>query len=455
MCCTIKKETVSSVKEFDILKSKFDVVEIEDKEKYRLLTLKDKASSNKSNIQWIVWLQIKVCYGYSTQHGSDKSNNEMLQTVCKNITDWVDNLIHFEKESTNKQLSLFEEDNSDEIILEDEPESPGADGNWNKYFKEQARVRKSNLIKQYSFFELCNLTDSTGIYLDMDYRHLLPKTNKEMIELVKDAIVKGTSATKGYGRFDDYWWDDEYGWLTRDGALSDIELINRVQGLIRIYFVPYQREFHVSTDMSYSANDYEKRTTYRFWFDGKKINYYGSFDKDKEELPSFELYDLEFIQWLRDHFNIEYKEVISDKDILKINVKSYINSMLWYEKDNYDFIERIKTFKNYKLFKSDILNYCKAKNIDSTNGGGSGASIDGFSGSYDKSKKGKITIVQNIDERINLNRSVENLERDSYWESDVIVYNLIGDDIYKEAFNLFNEINVPVQLSLFDDLLAA
>ena len=31
-----------------------------------------------------------------------------------------------------------------------------------------------------------------------------------MIELVKDAIIRGTTSEKGHGRFDDFWWDDEY-----------------------------------------------------------------------------------------------------------------------------------------------------------------------------------------------------------------------------------------------------
>ena len=60
---------------------------------------------------------------------------------------------------------------------------------------------------------MCPLNGHTyGTYQDIDYRKHLPKSNKEMIELVKDAIIRGTTSEKGHGRFDDFWWDDEYKW---------------------------------------------------------------------------------------------------------------------------------------------------------------------------------------------------------------------------------------------------
>ncbi|MFA6195285.1 MAG: hypothetical protein WC656_01420 [Sulfurimonas sp.] len=348
-------------------------------------------------------------------------------------------------------MSLFGDETDDE--LEKEPSSPthGEDKSWDKYYRECNRIRKNNLMKKYSFFELCDLTNSWYAYHEIDYKHLLPQSDKEMIELVKEAIVKGTSSGEGHGRFDDFWWDDSHDYMTRNGALSNIELVDRVKSLIRLHLVPYTREFHVFTDLSYSSWEFEKKTDYRYWFDGKKI--IGSSWNDDKDLPSYELYDLEFIDWLRNHFNIAYKEVISDDDILRENIKHYMSSMLGNCRNQYDFIAKINTFRDWKQFKADIFSFMKEKGVDRSNGGGSGYSIDGFRGSYSKDKDGNINISQNLEQRISLNRD-SNLLRCSYREDDVFVFNISGDEIYKKAFDLF-KVETIRQTSIFDFLTAA
>jgi hypothetical protein len=450
-CCTIKKETSSSIKELDILKSKFDEAVLENMEDYRLLTLRDKA--NKSNYDWIVWLQVKIPYGsQKNTYGASRSDNDYIQGVCKSISDWVEILKNFEKSDKGKQLSLFWDDSEDE--LEKEPESPsGENGNWEKYFRNCNKVRKNNLMKQYSFFELCDLSGAWYSYREPyvveSWKKHLPKSDKEMIELVKDAIVKGTTTDEGHGRFDDFWWDDEYGYMTCDGALSNIELINRVKSLIRLYLVPYTSYFHVNTDLSYSTSVFEEQIRYRYWFDGKKIN--SSSWSSAKDLPSYELYDLEFIDWLRNHFNIPYRDVVSDDYVLKQNLRHFFSSTLWYAKDEYNFEAKINTFKDWKQFKSDIFSFLKKKDIDGSNGGGSGYSIDGFRGGYDKSGKGSVIVRQNKELRIALNRIVDESKVNDYGE--VEIFNLSGDDIYKEAFRLFKKETVK-QTSLFDFMAA-
>ena len=84
-----------------------------------------------------------------------------------------------------------------------------------------------------------------------------------MIELVKEAIIKGTTSEKGHGRFEEFWWDDEYKYMTRNGALSDYEMIDRVKHLIRLYLVPYTRYRHVFTDNGFSSWPHEADTQYR------------------------------------------------------------------------------------------------------------------------------------------------------------------------------------------------
>lgn len=437
-CCTIKPKKNSSIKEFDKLKGYFDLVELEDLEKYRLLTLKDKAK--RSNYDWIVWLQVKVPYG-NTKGRSSRTNEEYLTGVCKNISDWVDTLVNFEKLDSGKQLSLFDDGTDDE--LEKEPPYPTSDGGWSKYHKDLEKIRKNNLMKKYSFFELCDLTHAWYTYYDIDRKHLLPQSDKEMIELVKEAIVKGTSTDEGHGRFDDT------NYMTRDGALSDIELITRVKMLIRLHLVPYTREFHVCTDNSYSSWESEKQTSYRYWFDGKKIN--GSSWEDTNDFRSYELYDLEFIDWLRNHFNIAHKEVISDEDILKENLNCLFRRVYGFDNPSFDAVNEIKKAKNFKEFKVKALAFASLGN-----GGGSGYSIDGFDGSYNlfNGRKGKVlTIEQNIDQRISLNRSVEGLEISDFKDNSVYVYKLNFDEALEKAFEIFKN-EVARQSSIFDFLAA-
>lgn len=448
-CCTVKKkdEKNSAIKELDLLEKHFDEVVLEELPDYYLLTLRDKA--NKANYDYIAWLQLKIAY--ADTNSCSKSSKDKLQGACKDVLDWVEILKNFDKSNEGKQLSLFEEEN--EVTLEKEPNSPqgGEDRQWGKYFRECNRVRKNNLMKQYSFFELFNHSTAWWSYNDNDYIPFLPKSNTGMIELVKDAIVRGTTSEKGHGRFDDFWWDDEYDYICRDGALSDIELLSRVLMEIRLYLVPYKRYFYVYVDDSYSTHntsDKEGETDYRFWFDGRKIN--GS-SWYKRELPTYDLNDADFILWIREHFDVPYKEVISDEDILKENLDGLFSRVYGYENPEFPYKDEIKKAKNFKEFKSRAKSFAKLGN-----GGGSGISLDGFNASYDLYSSGKnkvLTIEQNIEQRISLNRSIEGLELSDNRDNSVYVYKLNFDEALEKAFELF-KIETVKQTSIYDFLAA-
>lgn len=446
-CTKPKKVSLSSL---EGLKKHFDEVLLERTECCNVLTLRDKA--NRTNYDWIVWLQVKIPFkNPHTSHGH--SDEEYIEGSCKNILNWVDLLKNFDKsEKQNKQLSLFDDGKSDE--LEPEPEMPkdGSDGKWSRYWKESERVKKNNLKKKYTFFELCDISNSWCSYHEpmvvKSWIDKLPKNNKEMIELVKDAIIKGTSSEDGHGRFEEFWWDDCSGYMTRESALSDCEIITRVKHLIRLYLVPYTRYFHVFTDNSFSTWESQTKTDYRFWFDGGKIN--GSSWLESNELPKYELYDEEFVAWLRNYFNIAHKEVISDDDILRENLKGLFARV--YNKDersSFELFEEIKKAKNINEFKSKALAHAKLGN-----GGGSGYSIDGFSGSYDlfQSKNGHVlTIRQSINQRLSLNRKIEGLAIDR--DKDVIVWKLTFVKALEKAYELFGP-QKPRQLDIFDFLAA-
>ena len=208
-CAKPKKVSLTSLAG---LKKHFDEVLLERTESCNLLTLRDKA--NRVNYDWIVWLQVKIPFKGHNSHAGE-SDEKYVEGVCKNILDWVDLLKNFDK-TESKQLSLF--DDGSEDVLEKVPEMPksGEERSWSKYHNECERIKKNNLKKKYSFFELCSIANSWHSYNDpsvvQSWIDKLPKSNAEMIELVKDAIIKGTSSKEGHGRFEDFWWDDEYKW---------------------------------------------------------------------------------------------------------------------------------------------------------------------------------------------------------------------------------------------------
>jgi len=430
------------------LKKHFDDVDLERTEVCNVLTLRDKA--NRANYDWIVWLQVKIPFKGHNSHAGE-SDEQYVEGVCKDILEWVDLLKNFDRLDI-KQLSLFDDGKSDE--LDPLPEAPiNGDGNWNKYFKDCERIKVSNLKKKYSFFELCSIANSWHSYNDpsviKSWIDMLPKSNAEMIELVKDAIIKGTSSEDGHGRFEDSWWDDCSGYMTRDGALSDFEIISRVKHLIRLYLVPYTRYFHVSTDLAYSSWEFQTKTAYRFWFDGKKIQ--GMSWLNDNELPEYELYDEKFISWLRDYFHIEYKEVMNDEDVLKSTLVHLFKSAYRECDTPFDVLEEIKKSKSFNEFKAKALSHAKLGN-----GGSGGYFKDGFSTDIDlfAGKKGHVIKVRQLAQlRIDLGRSIEGMEVDNYWQRDVYVYKLTFAEALEKAYELFGP-QKPKQLDLFDFLAA-
>lgn len=441
-CCTTEKKE-NSTSEIKELEKHFDEVVVEAKETHYCLTLRDKA--NKANHDYIIWLQVMVAY--SNTNTCSHTSEHKLSGACKAILDWVSLLKKPESDCKPKQLSLFGEPDEDE--LESEPKYPvGEDeGSHAKYYRDLEKVRKSNLMKQYSFFELFDSQGSWWIYKDMtEQEKLLPKDNKAMIELVKDAIVKGTSSKEGHGRFDDYWWDDSHNYICRDGTLSDLELIARVKQLIRLYLVPYQRASHVSYDMSYTTWNIEASTQYHYWFDGKKIN--GSSWVPTSHLPEYDLNDKDFILWLREHFNMKHAEAISDEDILKENLKGFFQRLTKSSEEiNLELL--LQPMKDWKEMKAEI----ESKKPKGHNGSGGGYSIDGFKAECSIDKKGNIKIVQDVEVRKSLMRSNDGLKVDIYRESNIVVYDVSGDDIYKEAFRLFGK-KTAIQTTIFDFMAA-
>lgn len=448
-CCVIEKQKKGLIKEVELLKKHFDEVLLEKKEDYQLLTLRDK--SPNINYDWVVYLQVKIPYrDHNSHYGT--TDEKYVEGVTKSILDYVELLKEESGAGKPKTSSLFGDEEVEEPLPEEPSDSNGT--SWEKYFREEKRIKRNRLIKKYNFFELCNFESSWYLYKDKwlidSWTAQLPKNNKEMIELVKEAIVKGTTSANKHGRFDDFWWDDSHNYINRDGALSDIELIDRTKQLIRLYLVPYHEYKYVSVDLSYTGRELGGKTDYRFWFDGKKINGCSWLKCDVE----YELYDKDFISWLRAYFNIAHKEVISDEEILKGNIRIALQMAYGSKEPDFDAFKEISKAKNFKEFKSAAI---KAKR--NTTVGGSGYAIDGFNSSIymDASlKRACIEITQPKKHREELGREITESKDASFVlrEGHVTVYSLNFVEVLEKAYDLFKKDTKPKQTSLFDFLAA-
>ena len=433
----------SPIKGLDDLKKFFDVVEIdESNEKYNLLTCKDIVRRSGTVIKYNVWLQLKINKSHqkSFQYEAIKDSKTYIEECLVDINNWIELLLNFEKKNTNQQLSLFEEDNV--IELEKEPESPrgGEDNTWNSYQRKTEKVRKNNLKKLFSFFDLFNDHSSSWLYTDIDWRKFLP-TQDEVISMFKEIITK---YKVNPGRYDDGWFDDESHWITRDGPLSDFELFERVMFQTRLHIVPYKHFSRVNVDLSYGHTVFEDSIDYRFYFINGKLKQYSSCDYDKKDLPKYKLYNDEFISWLRETFNVPNKEIDSDEEVLKSGIVQFLDKILWYGKDEYNWKSKIKSFKEWKSFKNDLISFIKMKNIN-CNGGCSLIAEDGYRGSLDYfSSKYSITIYQNRKLREKLNREITTC----CYSNESLVFEIKGDEIFKKAFEFFGS-NIK-QLSLLD-----
>ena len=434
----------NSIKNFDKIKNHFDLVEIDSSnEKYNLLTCKDRANRINSDIDYIVWLELKISKEVDDEKlYYQKSDNEYIESCIEEILNWINILKNFDKTNNSVQLSLFD-NAADSLQLEKLPPSPTVDSKWNKYFNDCNRINKDNLMKQYSFFELFNDSSSSFIYQDIDWRIFLP-TKDEVLEELKRVIIKYKD---NCGRYDDGWFDDEYNYITRDGALSDYELYSRVMMQSRLYFVKSQRYRYVSTDLSFSSWVFEDSQTYKFWFDGKKMNYYGSHDNDKIDLPKFDFFNDDFVLWLRETFKVDSKPYQTDEGALKYGIYQFMESNFPYDsKNSFNWKEEINTSKTSKEFIKKVQQYLKSDTSSNRNGGSSLCGVDGYNGSISYDKKCEIILRQELKFRKALNREINNLEE---YANDVIIFKLTGNEIYEKAYE-FYYVDTSVQTSLFD-----
>lgn len=414
-CCTIEKKEESS-KNIATLKKLFDEVVLEDLKEYRLLTLRDKC--NRENYDYVVYLSVKVSYAVNSGNYNYRSDEEMLNGILKQLVHWADMLKEDEKP---KQLSLFGEE---ELELESEPDSPqgGDDNNWAKYFRDCENVRKRNLKKQYSFFELCDLNHSWYCYNDNTFAKFLPQTDKEMIEYIRENINDGFRESADSN--------------IRNTTLSDIELYERVRCSLRLDLLPYKSHSYVSVDDSFSAIKFENEIRHRYDFNYLEMS--GSWNYN--ELPKYNLYRPDFIQLMREHFNCKFRENFSDDEVLDKNIVRLFEYIL--DKEEKSLQDYVDESANAKELKKKLKAFEGSTTMSCT-----GISVDGFRSNFDFGKKLSIKITQDVDKREKTGRSTEGFRAD-YRDDLLVIWDIKSDEIYQRAFKLLKK--VVVEKTLFD-----
>lgn len=445
-------KNLNEIKGIDKLFKSFDNVIHENLENHQTLELSNNV--NKNGIDKVVYLKLNISY---SGNGGRKAK-ECLEGAIEDLLPWLDLLLnHDEKENknTNKQLSLFEDDISNDVEYEVEPETPSSEGNWDKYFRTCHRVRINNMKKDYSFFELFDPLTWWWAYHSFNYKKFIP-THEDLLQQVKDAILEYKDIG---GRHDDVWFDNPK-YVTSAGPLSDIELYIRVMGTLRLYLVPWKVHNGVFYDDSFTKHsDKGIRNSHLFYFDGDKLqlnysslkNYINTSSKQEygylqDELAVYDFYTPEFISFLRETLDVEEGEPLTDDSAKDILLKAFVGSI------NSEWEKILNNSKSPKDFKTKLFNNVNPKEVNFKH-----VSLTenySFVMNLDKNIP-YLRIEQRTITRKRLNYYFEENTDLTYWK--YIVECIEGDEVYKLIHNKYKSTSTSniFQTTLFDFMGAA
>lgn len=394
MCCLMDKPKTNKKKELlalETIKKHFDVVEVVEYENYDVLECKNVAKKiNAGSIQYETWLNLKI------------KKNE-IEDFCKEFLKYKDKLFnHNNKSKTLVQTSLFEDD---------EP------------------TNDKLTINDLTFWQSIN---DYYIYDYDDYIDDIPKTNEEMIEIVKECLtmyVKNPNMD-----FEKFHFDDDYSYFRTNEPISDREMLSRLYSSLKIYFgISTYVEETYSIDSSnevrqlHSIGDKNKR----FYADYYGTDYVISFDDEKSKV--YDLYDKEFCTWLRKLFNIPYRKPLEDIEVIK---EELINFSKRFFDENNTLESFIANSKDAKDFRKNVFSHLRKKssNFAGHCGGGCGPLDDCYSVSYTYDINDlEIVITQLNNYRKQLGRETE--ENNDIWKKDsTCILNLKGNEVFESMY---------------------
>jgi len=396
-----KKNVLSNLQK---LETHFDIVEVQALDTHEVLTCKN-IVNDKPGIDYEIWLNIKV----QKSSGAERGAEEVLKYINK---------LFKSPNSTPTQIGLF-----------DEPDS---------------LYDKKN-IDNLTFWECFN---NYCLYYDDNFLHTLPQSNEEMIEVVKNCLTLVLeNPEKEYEHFS---FDDDYNYFATNEPISDREVVSRLYSTFRAKFGSY-----IQVEDTYSIDD--SKNVFAYVDIGEiRHHYYASYYDNEYKLEYqsgkkyYDLYQVDFIEWIREQFNIPRKEPLTDKEVLKEQLKRLAYSLISNSK-KFDLIDFINKSKDAKDFKSKFSKFIKEECSSSGSMGGYGSPLDdcySASGGTDINHT-YLTVDQKSDYRKSLGRDTVGVNTDYMSEGRTTIYSVKGTDVFLDIYKYLSNKPTYIQTTLF------
>ncbi|WP_187648668.1 hypothetical protein [Nitrosophilus labii] len=392
MCCSVEIKK-NYPKE---LEKHFDEVLVFHGPRYQRLIVRDKVN-NKGAIKYSTWLDLKINYYNNVayyKYSAFANSGEIMEYAIKKVFEIAKEI---KRHIEPFQRGLFEDEES-----------------------------KENLI--YKLSE--KLNDWIWKYNGIEYRQHIPSpvelrdTIKLYLKKVANKEIELDNRFRTIKDYrDDFIWFPNFLHILDGEAKSDLDILEWL-GWIRIFV------------KDRSGNDL-------FYFQNEEFDACFPLDWDKSILPNYKriVYTKELIDYVRNLFDIPYREPFGDSYAIKMAIKDYIESCAL--KKGIDWKDTLGNSRDYKEFMKKIR-------IKEQSGECGGIGFDGYSVSYDFSKE-EISIQQKVSCRLFLQSKNNHL----YFHNESF-YNIATykqEEIFRLAYELLKEDVVNYkQMTIFDYL---
>lgn len=398
------KSNKSIISNFDTLKKYFDIVEVEEKDMYDLFICKNELK-DKNFIQYEVWLCTKIRKG---------RKEKFAELVLK----YIDKLINSNKADL-MQLSLFNEE-------------------------DKTNQTNQILLKDLSFWDCIN---EYYLFDFDDYFKDIPKNNEEMITFVKKCItlyLENPEIEYNFFKFD---FEFENDYMTSE-PISDREMLSRLYNKLRMYFgistyVEDQYFFHNDGSIHKITRKGEIKERFSTYYYGARLELELYDDKSK----IYDLYDKEFCTWLREKLNVQYREPLTDLEVIKESILSFSEHFFKEKEELYSYINSAKDAVDFR--KNMITKLKNNKDRIGHMGGGGGPFDDcySYSDGYDLNNL-SLSISQLNEYREQLGREIIE-HNDSFKCDHTYILNLKGNEVFENMYKYLSGKPTYIQTSLF------
>jgi hypothetical protein len=396
-----KRKNIKEETALNKLKKQFDIVEVKEKEDFDLFVCKNKVKKPTAGVvEFEVWLSIKV-----------KKNK--VEFFAEDVLVYINKLFNFDKVKC-KQIGLFDNEIENNINIE------------NLNFWE--------CINDYLIFD------------HDDYVNTIPKTDDEMIQIVKDCINLYLEDPEK--EYDHFTFCDRYDYFLTKEPISDREMLSRLYTVLDINFgISTYVEDRYSIDGLGSIISITKKGSKKYRFDSSYCGNEYTINIYNGKTKVYDLYKKDFCLWLRSKFNIPKREPLADFEVIKKSFKSYANKF-------FDNEEQLKSFlsiaKNAEDFRKKVVSFLNKDSENKGHFGSAGGPLNdcyGFSYGYDLNHL-YLQITQLNSYRETLNREI--IKNDSRWDYDkTYIINIQGNEVFEKMYDYLSDKPIYIQATLF------